>query len=128
MLQMRGIKPLNYPRTKLVQILKENREKHVKAFEEADKLYKEALVKSAEEMLERVKDGDDSQTRLDVVKPVNNAHHYDRAISMFELATEQDIELEQEVFSQLVLDQWDWKDQIAHAMVSNSKYSARSSL
>lgn len=117
-----GIKDLEYPRKKLIEILKKNREAHKAEFKKAMEEYKIAIVKAAEELLENIKNGDDSTKRLDVVKPVDHSNHYDRAIAMFELATADNIELKQEVFEQLVLDQWDWKDQLAQASMSNSKY------
>lgn len=138
MLALRGMKDLKYPRTKLLDILKKNSEKHVKEFREAEMVYRKAVAKAAKrlavaaENLDNVKDvpmeklWSTYQTTLKELNgirlPVNHRSHYDRAYAMFELATDVEIELDQAVFSQLVLDEWDWKDDFSHSLSSNSAY------
>jgi len=41
--------------------------------------------------------------------PVSYEDNYNRAIRMLELSVEEQIELEEQIFNQLVLDEWHWK-------------------
>jgi hypothetical protein len=41
--------------------------------------------------------------------PVSYADSYNRAIRMLELSVDTVIELEEQIFNQLVLDEWSWK-------------------
>ena len=43
--------------------------------------------------------------------PVSYEQNYTRAISMLELSVDLEIEIEEDVFNQLVLDEWTWKHQ-----------------
>ena len=54
-------------------------------------------------------------------KPVSYADSYTRAIRMLELSVDDVIELEQDVFNQLVLDEWNWK---RNFILSNATYKS----
>jgi hypothetical protein len=101
-------------RKKLLKIVMENKEKHIKDFNESVEDYKAATLKLAEANLELVKTGDLEQiarTKAMPGKPVSYESNYTRAIRMLELSVEKEIEVEEDVFNQLVLDEWAWKNQ-----------------
>ena len=101
-------------RKKLLKIVTENKEKHIKDFNESVEDYKAATLKLAEANLELVKSGDLDQiakTKPMPGKPVSYENNYTRAIRMLELSVEKEIEVEEDVFNQLVLDEWAWKNQ-----------------
>jgi hypothetical protein len=111
-------------RKKLLKIVTENKEKHIKDFNESVEDYKAATLKIAEANLELVKTGELDQiakTKPMPGKPVSYESNYTRAIRMLELSVEKEIDVEEDVFNQLVLDEWAWKNQfIASASLYKS--------
>lgn len=111
-------------RKELLKIVIDNKEKHIKEYNESVEDYKKAALKLAEANLELVKTGDLEQiakTKPMPGKPVSYESNYTRAIRMLELSVEKEIEVEEDVFNQLVLDEWAWKNQfIASASLYKS--------
>ena len=111
-------------RKELLKIVTENKEKHITDFNESVEDYKAAVIKLAEANLELVKTGDLEQiakTKPMPGKPVSYENNYTRAIRMLELSVEKEIDVEEDVFNQLVLDEWAWKNQfIASASLYKS--------
>lgn len=100
-------------RKELLKIVTDNRETHITDFNESVEDYKAAVIKLAEANLELVKTGDLEQiarTKPMPGKPVSYENNYNRAIRMLELSVEKEIEVEEDVFNQLVLDEWAWKN------------------
>lgn len=98
----------------LLKIVRDNQKKHVKEFNESVKDYKKAALKIAKEHVEMAKSGDLEQIakiKSMPAKPNSYEKDYDRAIRMLELSVEDVIELEDDIFNQLVLDEWTWKHQ-----------------
>ena len=105
-------------RKELLKIVSENKEKHISDFNESVEDYKAAVIKLAESNLELAKSGDlDKIARCKPMpgKPVSYESNYTRAIRMLELSVEKEIDVEEDVFNQLVLDEWAWK----HAFVTS---------
>lgn len=100
-------------RKKLLEILRKNRDKHLKVFEEAWKGYHEAVVDELEHALADARSGKQifRQTRL--VQPLNQTREYDAAIRMLELNTADEVSLEEREFNQLVMDRWSWAKQFS---------------
>jgi antitoxin component of RelBE/YafQ-DinJ toxin-antitoxin module len=100
-------------RKKLLKIVTENKEKHIKEYNESVEDYKKAALKIAEANIELVKTGDlDQIARVKAMptKPSSYENNYTRAIRMLELSVEKEIDVEEDVFNQLVLDEWAWKN------------------
>lgn len=99
-------------RLELLTIVKENKEKHIADFIESVADYKQLVVKYAKENLRLAKTED--MKEIAKIKslpgaPVSYEDNYKRAIRMLELSVEEIIEVEEDVFNQLVLDEWSWK-------------------
>lgn len=127
MRHMRGMPALKYGKDKLLGILKDNREKHIKAYEKAKKEYLDACKVAFTDLLKDISGGkeiDHTKKLKKLIVPETYVEHYDRAIDMLELTTQAEIELEQEAFLQLVKDEWDWKSSFDHISASNSAYLA----
>ena len=110
---MRSVK---VEKTELLGIVRENKKKHVKEFDESVKDYKKAALKIAKEHVELAKSGELDQIakiRAMPQKPSSYEKDYDRATRMLELSVEDTIELEETIFNQLVLDEWTWKNAFA---------------
>jgi len=118
---MRSVK---IEKKKLLNIVRENREKHIKEFEESVVDYKAGAIKLAKEHAELAASGD--LAKIAKIKampgaPLSHEKEYDRAIRMLELSVEKEIEVEEDIFNQLVLDEWAWKNQfIASASLYKS--------
>lgn len=105
----------------LLQIVLENKEKHVKEYLEAVEDYKKGAIKLAAEHVELAATGE--LDKIAKIRAMPSAPHsyeteYNRAIRMLELSVEEVIDIEEHIFNQLVLDEWAWKQQftVASAM------------
>ncbi len=114
-------------RLQLLAIVQENKTKHIAEFIEAVADYKVLVLQIATGNLKLSKTADLEQFRK--IKslpaaPVSYENDYARAIRMLELSVEEVIEVEEDVFNQLVLDEWHWKRQFT---MSNSTYKVGAS-
>ena len=110
---MRNVK-LN--KTELLDIVRANKEKHVKEYAEAVEDYKKAAVKLTQENLSLAETGDVfkiSKIKAMPSPPTSYEDSYSRAIRMLELSVDDVIEIEEQIFNQLVLDEWQWKHNFA---------------
>ena len=101
-------------KVELLSIVVDNKAKHIKEFNESVEDYKKAAIKVAEEHVELAKTGDlnkIAKIKAMPAAPTSYEKEYDRAIRMLELSVDDVIELEEDVFNQLVLDEWHWKNQ-----------------
>lgn len=106
-------------KSELLTIVRENKEKHVREFNESVEDYKAAAIKVAQEHVELAATGDlDKIAKIKAMpsRPSSYEDSYTRAIRMLELSVEDVIELEEDIFNQLVLDEWTWK----HSFVASS--------
>lgn len=111
-------------KAELLGILRTNKEKHIAEFKEAVEDFKKAVTKIAEDNLKLVQTGDLTEiakVRSNPPKPTSYEDSYTRAIRMLELSVDEVIELDASTFSQLVLDEWQWKQAFS---TSNSTYKA----
>ena len=96
----------------LLNILRDNKEKHIKDYNESVIDYKNAVLKVAKRNLELAETGDmESMIKFRVFpqKPTSYEQEYNRSIRMLELSVDDTIELDNTLFNQLVLDEWQWK-------------------
>ena len=114
-------------RLKLLKIVRTNMDQHIKDFEEAVKDYKDSVLKLSKANLELAETGDLAKiAKIAALPPKPNSYEpsYKRAIRMLELSVDNEIEVEEDVFNQLVLDEWQWKHSFS---TSNSLYKTISS-
>ncbi len=112
------MKSVKLDRNELLRIVSENAVKHQKEYTEAVEDYKAAMLKIAQDNLKIVKTGELeklSKVKLYPSAPSSYIITYRRAIRMLELSIEEVVELEEDVFNQLVLDEWHWKHQFSVA-------------
>ena len=111
-------------RLELLDIVKTNRESHIAEYNEAVEDYKVAILNIATKNLKLAKTAElDKFTELKSFpsKPVSYESNYSKAIRMLELSVEDVIEVEDDVFNQLVLDEWQWKSSFS---ISASAYKS----
>lgn len=116
-----AMRRVNIEKNKLLEKVKENLEKHIKEYNEAVEDYIAVVqeicvenVKTAKRNLKVSKEmngvnGDFNLPKMFPSTPVSYENEYNRAIAMLEMSADEIIELESEVFNQLVLDEWEWK-------------------
>jgi len=114
-------------KVELLEILRKNKEKHVTEFNEAVEDYKAAAIQVAKENVSLAKSGDlDKIARFKHLpaKPTSYETSYTRAIRMLELSVDTVIEVEEQVFNQLVLDEWSWKNSFVTSNALYKTYTA----
>ena len=118
------MKAVKINKVKLLTIVIENKEKHIADFVEAQADYKEVVRKLCTKNLKLADTKDLAEFKnIKAIPASPNTYEseYTRAIRMLELSVEDTIEVEQDVFNQLVLDEWHWKQSFD---VSNSLYKS----
>ena len=111
-------------RLELLALVLENKAKHVKEFNESVTDYKALVLKLNKENLALAQSG--NLDRFKEIKgmppyPVSYEASYTRAARMLELSVDDTIEVEEDVFNQLVLDEWTWKN---HFLSNSTMYKA----
>lgn len=99
-------------RLELLDIVRKNKEKHITDYDESVNDYKALAIKVAQSNLKLAKTGELEQFKgfkNMPSAPISYEDSYKRAIRMLELSVEDIIEVEEDVFNQLVLDEWQWK-------------------
>jgi len=112
---------VNMDREKLLEIVRENLVKHMSQYEEAVVDYKALVLKITQHNLKVAKTADMAEFKNFKSlppAPISYKDSYNRAIRMLELSVDSVIELEEYIFNQLVLDEWDWKHQFVGATMS----------
>jgi hypothetical protein len=115
---------LKYARVTLLETVKKNRSQHEQDFTQAMAAYRRQMIVELKDKLANAMDEKDVQHHLTLPRPLNYLKEYDRTISMLEITTNSEIELTPDVFAQLVLDDWDWKQSFS---LTNSSYGVGSS-
>ena len=106
----------------LLEILRENREKHKADYEDAYKGYLETCKEKLAELLVKFEQGEIETMQWREIPPQSQVKDYDRVIRMLELSVDDEIELTAEEFSNFVQDDWHWKESWT---ISNSNYMAK---
>lgn len=99
-------------RLELLEIVRKNKTEHVRLYAESVEDYKQAVLKIETANMKLAKTGDlekFKQIRPIPAAPVSYADSYHRAERMLELSVDDVIDIEEDVFNQLVLDEWSWK-------------------
>jgi hypothetical protein len=85
-----------------------NRKQHAENFERAQEIYQQELIQAFEKSLEIAREGKEVDHHINVIKPEHFLEDYDKAIQMLEWSESSHIELGEEDFTNLVLDNWGW--------------------
>jgi len=106
----------------LLEVLKANREKHLKEFNSASKIFIQDAIAKLQEMLKTAKTEKRIIHSLGLVEPKSYLDSYDTAIHMVEMSVDDELVLSQQEFMQYVEDNWNWKSQfVSTTAFYNSK-------
>lgn len=111
---------LEYPKRKILDSLRANREEHIKIVREAQQGYREQFEKLLLSKLEDLRAGKSVEARINLKVPENHVDDFDRAIEMLEMCNNETLELEEHEFQCYVRNRWNWGSQF---LLSNSLYS-----
>lgn len=129
---------LVFNRATIIEKVKENRAQHIEDYADAFRGYllevEEQAVdisKESSKLASKAAKNKDlpeyfASWRITAEKPEDHEKDYDRALSMLELAVDEEIRLDEKTFAQYVRDEWDWKEQF-HNLSSGyfSKFNLR---
>jgi hypothetical protein len=106
----------------LLDAIRKNRETHRASFLEAQKGYRETVIKALDQTLAEAREGQrfilERITAL--IMPQEHTADYDRVIKMLEMSVADEVTVTEQQFSQFVLDDWGWKKQF---VTTNARYS-----
>lgn len=95
-------------RSNLIAAIKKNREKHQKIVEEAQKKYRELVIKKLDEMLAIARKGGKIIQSVNLPMPISRLKEYDNIIELLEMTDTPSVEITEEEFAKYVKDQWSW--------------------
>lgn len=104
----------------LIAKIKENKENHIKEYNDAVVAYKEEALRQLAVQTSKVREGA-LDAKLELVTPVNNEENYDKIIEMFEWDVRDEVELSQDEFLEYVQDETQFA---RDAKFSNTFYSS----
>lgn len=108
-------------KSELAEKLRENRANHRQAFEEAVEGYRKKVTEELERHIGRVKNGSPYRVYVVFPQPEDHTADYDRALKMLEMHQGDTVEIAQQEFAQIVMDDWDWKDAF---LTTNASYTS----
>ena len=108
----------------LLKALKENREKHHKAFLQAQKDYRAAAVIELSKMLAEAKEGKEIRNRTGLADPDDYTGEYGVVIAMAEMSVAEELTLTNREFQQYVCDNWVWSSDFSSSCSSYSSLAS----
>ena len=111
---------MQFNRAQLLDIIRKNREEHHDIFLEAQEGYRHQVVEALERNLKDAREGREIRAFVNLRAPVDQTKDYDRAIRMFELSVDTNIELDETQFANYIMDEWGWTQNF---LATNSAYS-----
>lgn len=97
----------------LIDTLTENRGNHIKAYEEAIKVYRVKAEKALRARASEIRDGKTVDPGIGLTIPENYESQYNDAITRLEWTVGDTVELSRSEFRQFILDEWGWSNLFA---------------
>ncbi len=104
-----GKRLVKVDKDRLIERLKENRDRHEREYQEAVGGYKSRLVFVLQRMLEAAKRKEVVSHKIDLKIPKDHAQEYEKALAAMEWDQDVTLHLTQAEFDRYVLDAWPWK-------------------
>ena len=124
-IKLRGLNTVRVSKTFLLDTLRENRDKHEKAWNEIMDARQKKLIEEYEALYDKVKEQIDErlaqvkadrdciptaiQTHVEAPLPENHTKDYDQVITLIDASLDEEFELNSGEFNQYVNDDWSWK-------------------
>jgi hypothetical protein len=97
----------------LIERIKANRAQHREQFLKAQEKYREAVIAELDRRLQEARDGKPIKRGFSLPEPQDYTSSYDEALEMLAWEVGDEVELDRRTFSELVLNDWGWKDHFA---------------
>lgn len=97
----------------LIETLTENRDSHRETFLRAQEIYRTRVIEELDRRLAEVRRGAPISLGFRLPEPVDYTEEYDAVLSALEWEVADEVELDEEEFRQLVLNQWRWASTFA---------------
>ena len=94
----------------LIAKVKANRDEHRGIFEIAVVKYREAVLEQLDARIEEIRAGKPISLRFTLPAPEDFTDEYDMALEQMNWEVGDKVELDQQTFRELVLNQWRWAD------------------
>lgn len=104
------MKSVRVDASKLLEILRKNREVHIKEFNEAVTEHRAKVIEQMKKNLTQAEDGGKLVCAISLPEPKSYESSYNLAIKMLEMSLDKEIELSYDEFQQYVEDEWGWKN------------------
>jgi len=113
-------KQLTFPKDKILEKLRENKKKHVNAYELAIQEYWKALEAKLEKLLDKARSrkGIKNDFWINLSVPHNHENEYNTNIQMLEFSSDIEIVLTEGEFKQFIMDEWEWKAEFNSTVAS----------
>lgn len=99
---------LKFKTSDILEKLRANRAKHVEVFTKAQEAFRAAYIKECRKKASDAAAGKPITQETSLAMPHSFEREYTRAEQMYAMTTETEVELEQDLFRQLILDEWSW--------------------
>lgn len=99
-----GSRMIKVDKLKLIEKIKENKENHIVEYDKAVKAFKIEALKQLEKLKKMAEKGD-MKIELKLTTPVDNQKNYDKILEMFTWEIADEVELEQNEFTEYVQDE-----------------------
>jgi hypothetical protein len=107
-------------RVDLIKRLEANQAKHREAFAAADTAYRARVIEWHAQQAARVKTGGEVVRSMSLPVPEDHSDDYAAMIAMLNWAVGPTVDMDEQTFRQLVLDEWVWTDRFR---VTSSAYA-----
>ena len=99
---------VNVSRIAMLAALRAARELHIAEYKEARADYEAAVIKFLSNALERAKNGDFKEVKINFHPPVDHTAEYDDVIEMMEVSVDDTINLDRETYKAYYKNEWSW--------------------
>ena len=105
------MKPITVDKSKLIEIMEENRNRHRTVFNDALAGYEREAERILREHMEALRQGKHPVIQIILDRPEDHTRDYDRIIGMLRMHTGSTFELDEQSYRMYVDDDWSWKRQ-----------------
>lgn len=116
-----GLATVRVAKEKLVATVTENRDAHRETFEQALEAYRLRVLDMLERRIGEIRDGKPISLHFPLPTPEDYTEVYNEALAQLEWTLDEEIELDQGTFAQLVLNKWEWNQRF---MANTASYLA----
>jgi len=116
-----GLETIRVRKTDLIEKITENRAAHHDTFDRAVDAYRARALELLEQRVAEIRRGEPISLHFGLPTPEDYTHVYDEALAQLEWTLDDEIELDQQTFAQLVLNKWEWAQRF---MANTASYLA----